>query len=57
MYLSSQLFFETPHKTLKLPEKLKKNAFSAICRPKFQKNFPLVSTMGPPHGTSGLSKQ
>ena len=31
--------------------------FPAICRPKFQKNFPLVSTMGPPHGTSGLSKQ
>ena len=28
LYISSQLFFKTPHKTQKFPEKLKKNAFS-----------------------------
>ena len=34
MYLSTQLFFKTPHKTLKLQEK--KMHFPAIFSPKFQ---------------------
>ena len=35
MYLSSQLFFKTFHKTLQFQEKLKKNVFSSYLQPKF----------------------
>ena len=46
MYVFSQLFFKTPHKTLKFKEKSK----PAICRLKFQKKINYsVSTMGVPH--------
>ena len=39
MYLSSQLFFNTPHKTLRFQETSKKNAFSPVCRSKFLKVY------------------
>ena len=40
VYLSSQLFFDTPHKTLNLKKKkTRKIHFPAIFRPKFQKFF------------------
>ena len=39
MYVSSQLFFNTPHKTLRFQETSKKNAFSPVCRSKFLKVY------------------
>ena len=37
MYLSSQLFFKTPHDTLKFQENPSKVHFPAICIPNLQK--------------------
>ena len=53
MYLSSQLFFKTFNKTLKFQEKyiLQQSADLNF------KIFPLVSTMGPLHGTTELNQQ
>ena len=71
MYLFSQPFFQTPHKTLNFQEKsetvrkkdwrkVKKsvgNAFSSDVGQEFQNIFLLVPTMGASHGDSKLSKQ
>ena len=38
------------------PERVSEIHFLAIQRPKFQKIFPLLSTLGIPHGDSELSK-
>ena len=52
MYLSSQPFFKTPHWTLKFQEKCVSQQSAGL----HFKVFPLVSTMGPPHGAIELSK-
>ena len=71
MYLFSQPFFQTPHKTLKFQEKSETvrkkywrkvrksvgNAFSSDVGQEFKKIFLLVPTMGASHGDSELSKQ
>ena len=57
MYLSSQLFLKTPYETLKFKKKSKKNAFSSDLQTKISKKSSSVSTMGPPHGVTELSKQ
>ena len=46
MFLLSQLFFKMPHKILKFQDNPRKMHFQAICRPKIQKTFFSVSTMG-----------
>ena len=51
IYLSNQLYFKTPHETLKFQEKSKKNAF--FQRSTGFKNVPSVSSMGPHHRSFG----
>ena len=55
MYFSSQLFFKTPHKTLKSQGKSKKNAFFSILQTWILKTS--VSTIGQLRWATELSKQ
>ena len=57
MYLSSQLFFKTPHRTLKFQEESKKMHFPRIWRPKLKKFSLQCLPWGHPHRATELSKQ
>ena len=53
MYVSSQLFFKTPHETLKFQEKF---IFLQTAELNLKKIFHSVSNMGPPQRATELSK-
>ena len=55
MHLSSQLFFKTPHQTLKF--KVQQKCIFQRSADLNSKNFPSGSTMEPPYRVSELSKQ
>ena len=71
MFLSSQISFETFHKTIKFQEKSERirkkkrrkvrnsvgNAFSSDLKTLISKIFPLQPTMGATHIDSALNKQ